>query len=226
MEAKNDSGQAFAQWLSSLTVMTGTQHAAKAWREHRYRFAHRLGDALAGATHTAEAVSGPVIYGIWLEWGCLYVGQTTDASRRLRDLPVGESHHVATTFPPETWDRIIVVTWPALPEANNLRADLDQKTIGLALEYKLQVRLNPLVNSWQRTRDGGWRAVEWQRSMSLGARSAAAIGSLADQVDALFDLAVNHEVGCTALPDSVRCVRPKQFLTDKSALNSTPGGRY
>jgi hypothetical protein len=212
MEAK-DQEQAFVRWLSSLTMLTGTQHAAKDWRERRYRFAYRLGEALAGATEIGAAISGPVIYGIWLSWGCLYVGQTTDASRRLRDLPVGESHHVATTFPAETWDRIVVVAWPALPEANDLLADLDQKAIGLALEYRLQVRLNPLVNSWRRTSQGGWRAVDWERSVSLGARSAAAVGALAERVDALFDLAARYETGDVPLASHVRCVRPEHFLT-------------
>jgi hypothetical protein len=60
-------------------------------------------------------VTGDVLYGVYIAGGgLLYVGQTHDAWRRLRDLPVGESHHLATTVPPETWERVAVVQWPEL----------------------------------------------------------------------------------------------------------------
>jgi hypothetical protein len=213
MEAHEEE-RALAQWLSSLTTLTGTEDAARHWRERRYRFAYRLGDALVGATDTGEAVSGPVVYGVWLNWGLLYVGQTTDASRRLRDLPVGESHHIANTFPPETWNRVVVIAWPALDEADDLLAQLDRKTIGYALEYRLQVRLNPLVNSSRRTSGGGWRTVDWLRSMSRGAQSAGAIGPLAEHVDLLWDQAASHETGDAPLGGPIRCIRPKELLPD------------
>ena len=75
----------------------------------------------------------------------LYVGQTGDAKRRLRDLPVGERHHLATTVPAETWERVIVVQWPdLLPWAGGsekLAAEqLGQQVCGLAFEHLLQVR--------------------------------------------------------------------------------------
>ena len=60
-------------------------------------------------------VSDHAVYGVYVTGaGLLYVGQTRDARRRLRDLPVGESHHLATTVPPETWERVLVIQWPAL----------------------------------------------------------------------------------------------------------------
>ena len=60
-------------------------------------------------------VSDHAVYGVYVTGaGLLYVGQTRDARRRLRDLPVGESHHLATTVPPEIWERVLVIQWPAL----------------------------------------------------------------------------------------------------------------
>lgn len=110
--AADDPDFAFTQWLGSLTALTGSADAARQWRERRYAFAYRLGEELAGQSSTNPAVTGSAVYGIWLRWGLLYVGQTTEASRRLRDLPVGESHHLANTFPPEIWDRVVVIDWP------------------------------------------------------------------------------------------------------------------
>jgi len=52
-------------------------------------------------------VAGSVIYGVWLDWGLLDVGQTSEAERRLRDLVVGESHHLGNTFPPKSGDAIV-----------------------------------------------------------------------------------------------------------------------
>lgn len=32
------------------------------------------------------------------------------------DLPIGESHHLANSFPPEIWTRVVVVYWGQLIE--------------------------------------------------------------------------------------------------------------
>ncbi len=105
--ADDDPELAFEQWLRGLTALTGSAAAARQWRERRYDFAHRLGEKLVGQCAADPPVEGSAIYGIGLKWGLLYVGQTNDAARRLRDLPVGESHHLANTFPPEIWDRVV-----------------------------------------------------------------------------------------------------------------------
>ncbi len=163
---------------------------------------------LVGGTADRQPLSGPRVYGIWLRWGLLYVGQTTDVARRLRDLPIGESHHLANTFPPETWDRVVVISWPQLPEAADLLGSLDSKTIGLALEHHLQLATKPLANGARRKADGGWRAVDRQGSTSLGARTVHAIGDLADQVLRMWNDAQIYEAAGGTLPDFVRCIRP------------------
>lgn len=82
------------------------------WQDRRYRIAYQLGQLL---TDNTVPGSGHAVYGVYLVGGVLLcVGQARDARRRLRDLPVGESHHHATTVPPGTWERVIVVQWPRL----------------------------------------------------------------------------------------------------------------
>jgi len=212
-EDDEDPQLTFDRWLTSLRALTDSAQAATAWRERRYDFAHRLGEALAGETATDAALAGPAVYGIWLSWGLLYVGQTTEASRRLRDLPVGESHHLANTFPPEIWDRVVVISWSALPQAAAALAQLDHATIGLALEHHLQLRVLPLANASRRTKAGGWRPVDRVKSQSRGARALAAIGALAVTVEELWDLAAVYEDGQAPLPVSTRCIRPGELLT-------------
>src|SRR5690606_19816753 len=105
------SSDAYAIWLDAMRELTSSRSAAQGWRDRRWMFARELGEALVAQTQDHPAISGPALYGVWLRWGCLYVGQTLDAARRLRDLPIGESHHLATTFPAEIWDRVVVVSW-------------------------------------------------------------------------------------------------------------------
>ncbi|SHV60415.1 Uncharacterised protein [Mycobacteroides abscessus subsp. abscessus] len=214
--ADDDSESAFAQWIDSLTSLTRSDVAARQWRERRYAFAYGLGEALAGPTASTPAVTGAAIYGIWLTWGLLYVGQTTEASRRLRDLPVGESHHLPNTFPPEIWDRVVVVNWPALPEAEAAMEEFDPKIVGLALEHHLQLRTEPLANTARRTKAGGWQSINRVNSKSRGARAAAAVAALSARVDRLWDAAAVHETGSGSLPSSIRCVRPAQLLARMS----------
>ncbi len=126
-----------------------------------------------------------MVYGVWLDWGLLYVGQTIEAERRLRDLPIGESHHLANTFPPELWSSVVVIAWTELPEARLVQRDV--KDCGLALEHSLQAWAKPLTNSSRRTPNGSWRHVDWARSSSVGARAAAEIGPLFESVKALCD---------------------------------------
>jgi hypothetical protein len=130
----------------------------------------------------SSGITGPAVYGVWLGWGLLYVGQTQEAERRLRDLAIGESHHLANTFPPEIWHLVVVVAWPELPQAQQLMDSLPSKLIGLALEHRLQLWLKPLANSSRRTTTGSFRDVDWSASQSLGAQNADRIEQLYDAV--------------------------------------------
>jgi hypothetical protein len=203
---------AIAAWLASLHELTGSSESSRLWRERRYRFAHRLGDALAGATEDRPPITGAALYGIWLSWGLLYVGQTTEAERRLRDLAIGESHHLANTFPPEIWKRIVVIAWPRLPESIDLTERLGVKAVGLALEHHMQTWTSPLANGARRTASGGWRSVDRTRSASVGARAAEEVTPLFGVVRSLWDEAAGWSPGPDPLPDAVRCVHPNTLL--------------
>ncbi|MFB8007520.1 hypothetical protein [Nocardia sp. NPDC056000] len=167
-------------WRNVLKDITATREAAESWRQTRYRFAHALALALAGPGKNGEpAISGSVLYAVWLEWGLLYVGQTNEAERRLRDLAIGESHHLANTFPPEIWNRVVVISWPQLPEAEILIQKFGREAVGLGLEHRIQADLQPLANASTRKRDGTWRSVDWSKSRSVGAQTGV-------QIDVLF----------------------------------------
>ena len=173
-------------WRASLLRGRQPEQAASAWREGRYDFAFRLGQALTAETPSGlPPVTGQVVYGVWLDWGLLYVGRTAKAFRRMRDLPVGESHHLANTFPPEIWSRVVVVAWPLLPEAQDL--PIADDLIGAGLEHRLQAHLKPLANSARRKSTGGWREVVWETSRSAGAKVGPRIDGLFESVLRLWE---------------------------------------
>lgn len=209
---------AFETWRTALNSLTLDREEARRWRRTRYDFAHRLGTALTSAQSDVPPVTGPVLYGIWLQWGLLYIGQTQAAQRRLRDLPVGESHHLATTFPAEIWHRVVVVPWAALPEAEGLPPDLPPAVVGLALEHRLQSLARPLFNEERRRADGGWREVTWGRSSSRGAQTAPLVDNLFGAVTTAW------KQGATAsrsivLP-TLRVVLPQEILAPERRLPS------
>lgn len=204
--------EAFDRWVTGLDILTSTRDASDEWRKYRYAFAHRLGMELVNATKTQESVTGPAVYGIWLRWGLLYVGQTTDGFRRLRDLPVGESHHLANTFPPEIWDRVVVLNWRQAPEADEALTSLDESTVGLALEHELQLRVEPLANASRRTTNGGWRTVDRASSRSRGALAAPRVRVLGAAVQRVWDVAATHRLDDPPLPGWARSVRPREVL--------------
>ncbi|MFF5333459.1 hypothetical protein [Streptomyces sp. NPDC013181] len=175
---------AYLGWRTSLETLLGDAPSLARWQERRYRFAHRVGALLTEAQGDAAAVAGPVLYGVYLSGvGLSYVGQTQKAGRRLRDLPVGESHHLANTVPPELWERVVVLRWPLLlPEApEGDRSEVEKaghQACGLALEHALQDETAPPLNSRRRDKDGAWRPRNVTGSQSRGARLAQAIPGL------------------------------------------------
>ncbi|MFD5824797.1 hypothetical protein [Lentzea sp. NPDC060358] len=198
---------AFDRWWHAMRDVAATREASLAWRQHRYKFAHRLGRAL-----TAEPpLTGPAVYGVWLQWGLLYVGQTLEAERRLRDLAIGESHHLANTYPPEIWHHVVVVSWSRLPEAAGAVEASGSKAVGEGLEHRLQEALEPLANASRRTWDGRWRAVDWKSSRSLGARTGRQIDDLFAAVLDVWNEAASARNG-EPVPSASRVVFPSQLL--------------
>jgi hypothetical protein len=167
----------YEAWLRALRDLTATAERLAAWRDQRNAFAYRLGTALTEPHPPTPAAIGPALYGVYLPTtGLCYVGQTKESERRLRDLPIGESHHVGMTVPPELWSRVIVIQWrqllPLVPPAEQQRASDDPETCGKALEHLMICERHPVINCYVRTRDGHFRARSPERSRSVGARAA------------------------------------------------------
>ena len=186
--------EAFERWRNALADALDSPDSVEEWQNRRYAFAHQVAQLLVGAPPGGAPVTDHVVYGVYVEGGgLLYVGQTSDAKRRLRDLPVGESHHLATTVPPETWERVIVVQWPSLlaripARAASTARQLGPSTCGLAIEHLLQATYRPALNTRRRSTAGDWIARNIESSRSRGAvassqlpravqRSALTVGS-------------------------------------------------
>ena len=171
-----DPGDASAAWRRALKELLGDKQRFHSWREQRYAFAHRVGTLLTEAHPPTPAATGPALYGVYLPGtGLCYVGQTQEARRRLRDLPIGESHHLAMTAPPELWTRVIVVQWAELLVRATEREWVipDMKACGQALEYLLHCHFRPTINCYARTTDGRYRERPPERS-----KSKAAVGAI------------------------------------------------
>ena len=209
---RSTSGRDFREWHQAFHRLTADQEAARAWRRTRYTFAYRLSQALVGAADPVGAIEGPAVYGVWLNWGLLYVGHTREAQRRLWDLAIGESHHLANTFPPEIWKRVVVIPWPALPAASSVPADVTVGEAGLAREYRLQRWLGPLVNAEVRTRDGKWRPRSLENSRSRGAQTADRVDELFEAVKAVWVEAARVEPPLDQFSETYRTVFPAKLL--------------
>lgn len=174
---------AYDAWRASLQALVADTQRLARWQDRRFRHAHRIGKLLTEPCN-GSPTTGPVVYGVFLPGaGLCYVGQTQEAERRLRDLPVGESHHLANTVPPELWERVVVVRWPELldkvsTEEQATAAALGPVVCGLALEHRLQVATDPPLNSRRRNADGDWRPRNHALSQSRGAVHAHALPSL------------------------------------------------
>jgi hypothetical protein len=186
--------EAFGRWRAAMLDSLAGPERVLAWQDRRYRFAHHVGQLLTSpARPDAAPVTGHVVYGVHVAGaGLLYVGQTGDAKRRLRDLPVGESHHLATTVPPETWERVIVVQWPGLlpglRDSETLVAEqLGHPMCGLALEHLLQVTYRPVLSARRRSGTGQWATRRIDVSRSRGAVTSDRFPGLFKAVRAVWD---------------------------------------
>ena len=164
-----------------------------------------------------------VIYGVYsVGVGLACIGQTSDPIRRLRDLPIGESHHLANTIAPEMWERVIVLAWPDLLGRTTAdeRAVLDEvikkpKERGLPLEHGLQITLQPPMNLRTRGANGQWRRRPLARSRSIGATIAPLIPILVCRArEAWSDLATAaaHPLDPTiATTEFGHCIFPRSI---------------
>lgn len=177
-------GDAYHAWRASLYALISDAPRLARWQEQRFQFAHQVGELLTKPYADSPATTGPVLYGVFLSGARLcYVGQTQEAGRRLRDLPVGESHHLANTVPPELWERVVVLRWPDLlskapAHEQRTATDLGFDVCSLVLEYLLQVKTSPPLNSRRRNRDGDWRPRNHAQSRSRGAIHSHALPCL------------------------------------------------
>jgi hypothetical protein len=197
-EGHDDS--AFHRWRNALLEALDSPEAIMAWQDHRHQFAHELGELLAGdADYDIAPITGHAVYGIYVAGGgLLYVGQTANARRRLRDLPVGESHHLAMTVPPEVWERVIVIAWPRLlaavpAEEAQAAEQLGHATCGLALEYLLQITYRPVMPARRRSTGGSWTSRHIETSRSKGAINSARFPELFNAVQARWQALMNAQ---------------------------------
>jgi len=183
------------QWLEAIRRMTATPQAAAEHLDGRLLFTTAVAELLSHSDPACDRL----LYGVWLEGHSdpIYIGQTTEGRRRLWDLPIGESHHLANSFPPEIWSRVVVVYWgkilAAKPELTATKSNAATEVpffddrehaaaIGLGLEYLLQKQIQPLFNRRKKRRDGAWRDVRWNDSVSIGAKAAPHLTELFAEV--------------------------------------------
>lgn len=213
--------EAFDRWRTALADALNGPDGVMAWQDRRYSFAYRVGQLLVDVPLGGIPMTDHVLYGVYVAGGQLvYVGQTGKARRRLRDLPVGESHHVAATIPPEIWERVVVVQWPVLidqiSDSERRTAErLERETCGLALEYLLQVKYRPVMAMRRRLTTGGWVPRNIEASRSRGARASSQLpelfGLVRERWDALAetqwsghgDPVVHTEAGRAVFPGSL-----------------------
>lgn len=186
---------AVAHWQGALRAVTSSRDDLLSWQDRRYAFAYMLGIALCSeAGPGVPAVTGYALYGVYIAGaGLVYVGQTRQAERRLRDLPVGESHHIAATVPAEIWERVVVVQWPKLlpdapPEERDAAARLGLAACGLAMEHRMQLSRSPVLTSRRRATGGTWRPRRLEASRSKGAASSSMFPELFRTVESAWTL--------------------------------------
>jgi len=175
-----------AQWRAVLRELTAGPVTSRAYLDAREAFNVQIAKDLLSVADVARSSPEPALYAVWIGNSNepYYLGQTQRAGRRLWDLPFGESHHLANSFPPQTWSRVVVLCWArmeaalVLPARDAVRRQLGvdgkkvDEVVGLALEHALTVRYRPFFNLLNRRQGGGWVERDLESSGARGARAA------------------------------------------------------
>lgn len=202
-------------WTRALGALTADPEARRRFRERRFSLAYRIGTLLKQWVASSGG-DRPIIYAVALADGKpIYIGQTPEPSRRLYDLPIGESHHLANTFPPELWRRVIVLDWLALadaPSVEPLPPDCDSTAIGTAIELHLQRRYQPEMNMLRKSPSGAWVLRNLDSSRSRAAGLISSVSHLLPAVERSFEgllqagvgsgVGLRSAVGCVVFPQS------------------------
>jgi hypothetical protein len=177
METGSGEPDAFDRWRNALAETLHSTAGVTAWQDRRYSFAHQVGQLLASPPPGGTAVTDHVVYGVNVEGGGLvYVGQTADAKRRLRDLPVGEKpspryNHSARSLGARDRHPVAEPAQPAARSGKTSRgpaAAADMRT--RPLEYLLQVAYRPVMSARRRSTKGGWSAQHRLKPLPWGSR--------------------------------------------------------
>ena len=179
----------YQSWAMLCREINSDAVKSRSFRENRYAFNHRLASRLV--ENLPERGLDQVIYAVHLTGDHprpAYLGTSTGGHRRLCDLPVGESHHLSNTYPPETWERVQILHWRQVldREGFDLRALEAQvaehypakpgealKLIGMGIEFMFQTETMPELNVRIKLGGGGFREVGLGRS---GSRQALIAG--------------------------------------------------
>jgi hypothetical protein len=225
--------QARWNWLGALMEATGSEASARSWLDIRFQFTSLIAGKLSNPFRDNPETH--VVYAVWLAGNHgkpVYIGQSADPFRRLNDLPIGESHHLSNSFPPEIWQRVLVVDWERLiPSGEELGDILDKNGIrsgrkkpldlvGLGIEFHLQREIRPMFNARKKARGGGWREIDFGKSKSLGAKVAgiSQVTAVAERIRALM---MGQHPGPGELP-AIREVFPRDTLSALMENRTTP----
>lgn len=181
-------GGDYRSWAAVCRQLNADEDKARDFRARRYAFTHLLASHLI--EHLPASGDDQVIYAVYLAGKHskpVYLGASSEGRRRLWDLPIGESHHLSNTCPPETWARVQVLHWKRL--LSETGHDLDElqkrvsevfpeksksalKLIGMAIEFRFQQEIRPEINILTKRRQGGFKSVDFLGSKSLQAAIA------------------------------------------------------
>ncbi len=206
------SSDSYERWVAATHEYVATVGSYDAFLERRHEFLSSLAREATMVGPGRRVASKYIVYGVYLPGHeCpAYVGQSCTGRSRLRNLVFGEGHHLATSTPPEVWERIVVIDWlrglprdliaSAAEEAARVlgvRRHL-YSLIGLSLENMLQCELLPPLNLRRKLSDGSYLRIEKpvpsQRIRKLRPHLEELYSELAERWDELANFEPNNSV--------------------------------